>query len=235
MQPNGACVEYGHAYLKELVEGREPPDLSTVERELTKFADPTTLVIIDDTGTDTGIERGDDFEAIRDHYAAEYVKSLSIQPDVVLYESDFTEAIDELLRAIPYVESDDLTPELDIGLYKSSSNGGLYVYSGNGESVEKTRVRDYENPSKVTGFTCGAYDAAITLCKLGILTPPDPAIIGEEAVTFHPEYYLESVPFDRSRKFQTFLKRSGLVEYPDTAVANVALTASEVQTATGGS
>jgi len=234
MQSSEACVEYAHVYLNELVEGADPPTLDTVERELDKFSDATKLVIVDDTNSSPGIPRDDTFVTRRKELTYSFVADLTIAPDVVLYESDFTSCIEELLREIPEVEADELTPELDIGKYYRNGKDGLYVYGGDGEAIDKVRITDDREGAKVTGYTCGAYDAAITLAKLGEVMPPTPDIRAEQAVTFHPESYLESVPFERSATFRRLLRQSGIVDHDPTSVVNLSLTVSEIETAIGG-
>lgn len=220
MQAHDACIEFGHVYLNQLVEGVHVENLDAVRRTIDRFDNPVTMTIIDDTTNDSLIARTDSFERKRDALTEEYIEMLPITPDIVCYESDFTSCIERMLNLIPRVSNEDLTTDLSIGLYENRK--GTYIYSSNGDELHRARVKDTEsNASKVTGYTCGAYDAAITLAKLGVIDAPKAGMTGEVAITFHEERYLGSTPFERSRDIRAALNRAKLFITDTDNVINV--------------
>lgn len=219
-----ATIEYAHTYLKELVAGAEPPDLTPVVDAIEEYDEVTTLVIVDDTNADPGIPRDGTFEAERDRLAQEWVAQLDIEPDVLLYESDFTDTIDWFTYQVPLVTQRDLTPELDIGAFYSDRSEGLYFYTGQAGGTTRARVTDQREGAKVTNYSCGAYDAAMTLAKLGAAPTPDSRIVSDKAISFHDPDYIGSPPFSVSEGIRSMLNDADIVQYNPTNVQNHALT-----------
>lgn len=221
------CIEYAHTYLKELVRGVDIPDLTPVERAMDEFDDVTTVVIVDDTSNDPGIPRDDDFNRRRDEFTREYIAKLPIEPDHVHYESEFGHVVNWFMYKVPMVNRDELSTDMDLGAYYTNSGEGLFFYEGDGENTSRHRITDHRHDAKNTGYTCGAYDAAMTMAKLGEGPPVNDDLVAERALTFHNERYIDSPPYENSLNIQDALRTAGIVEFDDSQVRNVPLTDNE--------
>lgn len=214
------CIEYAHAYLNELGGEYPDPDLSVVEDAYDAASNPVSVVIVDDTGRAPDLSETDEtFVEYRNRVAAEYVQSLEMRPDVLCFESEFTPAIDWFMYQLPLVSPNQLNGHAEVVSYYSESDDGLYFYAADDGGLRRVRVTDYRPSAKNVGYTCGAYDAAMTLAKLDVVPSPDDRMAAEEVLTFHNSRYIDSSPHHVSREIRSFLRRAGVVEYDTERVA----------------
>lgn len=217
-------IEYGHVYLKNLVEGEYEEDvrpdslhsanLNHVERLTNLLEDRNVgydmVVTIDDTSMAFKGDFGSPaFVAARNDYAQEYVDRLPVTPDGYYFESGFGSLLWKLFEMLPEIETDGELGQPDAwGLFHNPSKNATYLYGEHerGESKPDLKIVDNaDDASKVTPYTCAAYDTAMSLSKFGLIGGPAEFKPYPHAISLHDASFYRSRPFRDSQLFQQIL------------------------------
>ena len=130
-------------------------------------------------------------------------------PDGYYFESGFGSLLWKLFEMLPEIETDGELGQPDAwGLFHNPSKNATYLYGEHerGESKPDLKIVDNaDDASKVTPYTCAAYDTAMSFSKFGLIGGPAEFKPYPHAISLHDASFYRSRPFRDSQLFQQIL------------------------------